>query len=263
MNATPAKISVWESESGDTIDVMRAPARKEHWTRHFFSDWAARKFGKRHFQWLDVGIQGMVDYEKLRREEFDFTFTGVDVGPFIVEDAKTYLKKKEDRVLLLDIDSDVIGEELQSDFFDLATARHVINHCRYYETPVANLVGRLRPGGILFVTLHLHLLDDGEELHETYDEARRGWRFGHYYNKARFLNFINTHAQIEQVIRFDDGVKPNDVVIARKREPAAPPAPIPEMQILHPDAHAATPVSRVRTFLDRLVQGIARKVRGT
>jgi len=79
----------------------------------------------------------MVDYENLGKLGLSFIYTGADISEFAVKDCIERLQKEEDRILLWNIEEQPIEElERMKGSFDLVTARHVINHCEYYENPL-------------------------------------------------------------------------------------------------------------------------------
>ena len=82
----------------------------------------------------------MVDYEYMSGTDTDFTYTGIDISPPIIEDSKSYLRNDRDRVMEWDIQQilDQNSPFSPDESFDLITMRHIINHCSDYEIVVEN-----------------------------------------------------------------------------------------------------------------------------
>ncbi len=225
--------SIWDVESEKLLNVMRVELRRKHWTRPYVYEFLSDIFRGRHFSWLDVGIRGMVDYENLGKLGLSFTYTGVDISEYALKDCMEHLQKEDDRVLLWNIEENP-GEELErmKGSYDLVTARHVINHCEYYESPLEKLSAMLKDGGIFICVLHLHLVDGKDRINKIISKKVDAEYHDNNYNKERFLSYIHKHLKIEKVIRFDDGIKPNDMIIAHKRSAAESEGIIPDMAVL-------------------------------
>jgi len=102
---------------------MRGAGRANHPSRLFARDTVSTEFKNRHLNWLDIGTVGMVNYERLSDSDTDFTYTGVDVSPPIIEDSKLYLRNDSDRILEWDIQQslDAATPFESSEKFDLLT----------------------------------------------------------------------------------------------------------------------------------------------
>jgi len=236
--------SVWKQFDRDHMGVMRTDARANHPTRFATYELIQREFGRRHFEWLDLGVVGMVDYERLVGR-LRFTFTGADISPAILEDGRQYLRQAGDRLVLWNVeDAPEPVASLTPGRFDLVTARHVLNHCHYYEQPLAHIHRLLKDGGVAIVTLHLHLREHEDRLQSHAAWSVPGEVIGNYYNRKKFLRYLAQLFAVERFIRFDDGQKPNDVLLVRKRTGRAMPGPIPEMEICRPPLRFRARVGR-------------------
>ena len=233
MTTATAPRSTWENFTGRALGVMRVDQRANHWTRFFTYDVIRREFGRRHFHWFDVGVVGMVDYERLV-DQLSFTFTGVDLSASIIEDGRKYLRHLDDRLLQWNIEDPPATAGLISGGFDLVTARHILNHCHYYEQPLDHIQQLLTEGGLAILTLHLYLRDTEDRLRSNTRWTVPGEVIGNHYNKEKFLRALHARFRIERFIRFDDGVKPNDMLIVRKRHAGEPAGEVPSMEIRRP-----------------------------
>jgi len=227
--------SAWENFDAKAMEVMRVDARAHHPARILVDDLIRREFGRRHFRWLDVGVVGMVDYERLVGT-LNFTFTGADIGRSIIEDSRKYLRQSGDRVLLWNTEDPIEEAEgpLAPGGFDLITARHVLNHCNYYEQPLLHMHHVLDDQGLCIITLHLNLIEGPDQLRRHNDWAVPGEVIGNRYNNNKFLRYLAQYFHMERFVRWDDGYKPNDVLVARKRQPGADLGPLPKMEIQRP-----------------------------
>lgn len=244
MSADAKRASVWHNFAGTTLDVMRVAARARHATRGFVDAILATWFDARFFEWLDVGIVGMVDYERLRGR-LRFRFTGVDMSENVVGDSERYLRGGSDRVLVWDIETPAPTELHGA--FDLVTLRHVLNHCEYYEQPLRNAARVLRLDGRVVIVLHLALIEGLDELKRHRNWPVPGEVIGNRYERDRFLKTVQEHFERVQWFRIDDGRKPNDIIIGQRRTPGSPgDARPPRMERFHVSA-------RRRDFLTRIV----------
>jgi len=209
---------------------MRAAGRAHHPTRQLVDDLMSRWFGSRRFEWLDVGVVGMVDYERLRAR-LEFRYTGADLSESVAEDSRDYLRRPDDRVVVWDIE-DAPAAELRGRL-DLVTLRHVVNHCEGYERPIAHAAELLRPGGRVVVVLHLALVDGPDQLLRHHDWDVAGEVIGNRYGRAGFFTAFTTLFEQPLWVRVDDGHKPNDLIVGRKRaEPLSGGQPLPPMHRL-------------------------------
>ncbi len=222
--------SVWHNFRGKALEVMRASARVDHPSRTFAYGLVRRWFGRRPFEWLDAGVAGMVDYERLR-DIMSFHFTGADLSESVAEDARRYLRRPADRIVVWDIEDP--PEQSLAGRFDLVTLRHLLNHCEYYELPLAHAASLLRPGGRIVIVLHLKLIDGPDQLARHHDWPIPGEVIGNRYNRDRFLDYFATLFEPELWVRVDDGRKPNDMIVGRKpASSAAGPRERPTMRVL-------------------------------
>lgn len=212
--SSPKGASVWHNFRGIALERMRIGPRAHHPSRQVVDDLMFRWFDRRPFEWLDVGVVGMVDYERLR-STMAFRFTGVDLSESVLEDSRRYLRRPDDDLVRWDVE-DALPDALRGRY-DLVTLRHVLNHCAYYERPLEHVAAALRPGGRVVLVLHLALVDGPDQLrrHRRWDVA--GEVIGNRYGRERFLAFLGGVLTPELWIRVDDGVKPNDVIVARER----------------------------------------------
>ena len=250
--------SVWENFDANNKGVMRSDLRANHPTRFFIYELIREEFGLRHFRWLDVGVAGMVDYEHLVGK-LNFTFTGADISGPIIEDSRKYLRQEGDQVLVWNVEEpiDEAEKSMDPDGFDLVTVRHVLNHVSYYEQPLLNLHHLLDSQGLCIITLHLNLIDGDDQLTLKTDFPLPGVLRENRYNRDKCLRFLAQHFCIERFIRFDDGRKPNDVILARKRRPGTDIEPLPRMEVRHLQMSLRSllskgnprPLKRLRDFL--------------
>lgn len=223
--------SVWHNFAGAALDVMRTGQRAHHPSRDIVDGLMQRWFRGRTFEWLDVGVVGMVDYERLR-PRLRFIFTGSDMSESVAEDARRYLRGAGDRVIVWDIEEP--PDPALAGRFDLVTLRHVLNHCEYYVRPLEHAAAVLRPGGICVVVLHLRLIDGPDELERHRDWPIPGEVIGNRYERTAFLREFGRLFEIDAFIRVDDGRKPNDVIVGRRRTSPLPGgAPAPRMRRLY------------------------------
>lgn len=192
---------------------MRSEGRAHHPARELVDHLMWRWFGRQEFDWLDVGVVGMVDYSRLR-PRMGFRFVGADLSEPIADDARRYLERGEDRVIVWDI-QDPPNDGL-TNRFDLVTLRHVLNHCEYYERPLENAARLLRPGGHVIVTLHLQLVEGPDQLNRHRNWAVPGEVIGNRYGRDGFLRFFGRLFEPQLWVRLDDGRKPNDVIVGRR-----------------------------------------------
>lgn len=212
--------SVWHNFRGNALDVMRQEARARHPGRAFVDRLMRNWFGSSRFDWLDVGVVGMVDYERLR-PRMGFRFTGSDLSESIADDSRRYLARPDDRIVVWDIEDPPDGSLIGR--FDLVTLRHVLNHCEYYEAPLRHAAMVLRPGGRVVVVLHLHLSDGPDRLERHRRWSVEGEVIGNVYNRERFLAAFASEFEPLLWVRLDDGRKPNDVIAGRKPVDGVPP----------------------------------------
>ncbi len=232
MKGSNSTISAWENFDDNAMNVMCVEGRANHPTRYFFYDLANEEFGQHHFTWLDIGVVGMVDYGKLMGKQ-NFTFTGVDISQSIVEDSRKYLRQEGDRILLWNVENPIeeAEEPLGLGGFDLITARHILNHCNYYESPLQNIHRLLSDQGLCVIVFHLHLIEGEDRLHSHESWSMPGKVIGNHYGRDKFFSYLLRDFQVQRFIRFDDGYKPNDVILARKRWPGAEASPLPAMEV--------------------------------
>lgn len=213
---SPDRRSVWHNFAGAALGRMRAGPRAHHPSRAVVDDLMFRGFDRRPFDWLDIGVVGMVDYERLR-PRMRFRFAGADLSTSVADDARRYLTSAADEIVVWDVETPppprLVGR------FDLVTLRHVLNHCSYYERPLAHVEEVLRPLGRVVVVLHLALVDGPDDLrrHRSWDVP--GEVIGNRYNAERFLRYFADVFVPEAFVRVDDGVKPNDVIVGRRADP--------------------------------------------
>ncbi|MBI4349617.1 MAG: class I SAM-dependent methyltransferase [Elusimicrobia bacterium] len=219
---TSKRDSVWHNFRGSGLGIMRAPARAHHPSRWVVDELMRTWFDDRSFDWLDVGVVGMVDYERLR-PSLRFRFTGVDLSESVLEDARQYLRGPSDAVTVWDIQEPPDARLVASQ--DLITVRHVLNHCEYYDRPLEHAAAILRPGGRIVVVLHLALVDGPDELRRHHAWDVPGEVIGNRYGRERFVRTFGSIFVPELWVRVDDGVKPNDVIVGRRPLPgeALPP----------------------------------------
>lgn len=211
--------SVWHNFRGPALETMRAPARAHHPSRQLVDDLIRRWFKGKTCHWMDVGIMGMVDYERLR-PKLRFRFVGADISESVVADARTYLRDPADRVIVWNVEnpppSDLLGT------VDVVTLRHVLNHCSYYEKPLEHVADVLRPGGRVVIVLHLALMDGPDELRTHREWDTPGEVIGNRYGRERFMATLARLFDVELWARVDDGAKPNDILVARKPRVGSP-----------------------------------------
>ena len=228
----PKPESVWHRFRGKALEVMRTPDRAHHPSRAFVDALMFRWYGQRPFAWLDVGVVGMVDYERLR-PVMQFIFTGADLSEPVAQDSRSYLTGPGDRIVVWDIE-----EAPPSDLgapFDLVTLRHVLNHCTYYESPLKHAADVLRPGGRVVVVLHLSLIEGVDRLSRHRDWDIEGEVIGNRYARDRFLQTFGRHFVPDLFVRIDNGHKPNDVIVGHRRAKPVPDGvhlPLPPMRRL-------------------------------
>lgn len=206
--------SVWHNFRGAALSIMRTPGRVHHPSRQVVDDLMWRWFGRRPFEWLDVGIIGMVDYERLR-PRMGFRFTGADLSESVLEDSRRYLRRSDEELVHWDVE-DPPSPPLR-DRFDLVTLRHVLNHCEHYERPLEHAAQVLKPGGRIVVVLHLALVEGPDEFRRHREWDVPGEVIGNRYNRERFLAYLARVLAPELWVRVDDGAKPNDVIVGRRR----------------------------------------------
>lgn len=222
--------SAWHNFQGAALTVMRAAARAKHPTRPLVDDLMRRWYGQDRFDWLDVGVVGMVDYERLR-PKMRFRFTGADLSESVAEDSRRYITEEGDRVVVWDIQETPSRDLLER--FDLITLRHILNHCEHYEPPLAHAATTLRAGGRIVVVLHLALVEGPDEHRRHTEWDVPGQVIGNRYNRAKFLSTFTRYFEPLLFVRVDDGKKPNDLIVARKRAAAdAGDARVPSMHVL-------------------------------
>jgi SAM-dependent methyltransferase len=234
-NKFEKKDSVWMKFGGETLSVMRAGSRANHPSRPLTYSIFASEFSNRHFTWLDVGVVGMFDYESMLELGMDFTYTGVDVSPPIIEDAKKYLRNSEDQIHEWDIQDDDLGSAPigQNAKFDLITLRHVISHLHNYEQALKNVKKLLSPNGICVITIHIPLSESPSTIltYDGYPTDEPGTVIRHHINVQEFFDVASEELDVERFIRLTDKWKPNDVVVLRNT--TSPSGEIPAAEIVH------------------------------
>lgn len=241
--------SVWHNFRGAALATMRAPGRMHHPSRRLVDDLIRRWFDDRPFDWLDVGIMGMVDYERLR-PQMRFRFVGADMSESILDDCRRYLRDPADSVVRWDLEERPAPELVGR--FDLVTLRHVLNHCEYYDKPLEHTAQVLRPGGRCAIILHLALVDGPDQLVRHEDWEVPGEVVGNRYGRARFVGSLLRLFVVELWARVD-GAKPNDVIVVRKpyQNEDARIAPVQPMRVRMPLGKLNAPVRAASRLLFR------------
>jgi len=206
--------SVWHNFCGNALAVMRVERRAQHPSRDFVDRLMHRWFTDRSFEWLEVGVVGMVDYSHLR-PTLNFQFTGADLSESIAKDSCRYIQRPEDGIIVWDIE-DPPDAALHARY-NIVTLRHVLNHCEYYKKPLDHVAAVLRPGGWVVIVLHLCLVTGPDRFHRHRDWSVPGEVIGNHYNQEKFLDYFALHFKPELWVRVDDGKKPNDIIIGRNR----------------------------------------------
>ena len=214
------------------MGVMRGVGRANHPSRSFVFAAINTEFNKRHFNWLDIGTVGMVDYERLSGTAADFTYTGVDISPPIIDDSKSYLRNDSDRIVEWDIQQslDLATPFEPNEKFDLLTMRHIVNHCSDYEIVIENAKRLLAIDGLFVITLHIPLTEVPSQIlyYDGYPTDEPGTVIRHHINRTEFFDAITPSFEIINFTRFRDRGKPNDVLILRNV--ATPTGTIPKTQ---------------------------------
>jgi ubiquinone/menaquinone biosynthesis C-methylase UbiE len=210
--------SVWHDFHEERhLKVMRAPTRVHHESRFIFYEFVKKTF-KDTFNWLDIGLVGMVDYEYLMKEGLQFNFVGADLSESILKDSEKYLKNPGHILVRWNVENSLMPEQLKKHYFDLVSCRHVLNHCNYYEDPLRNIQKLLKNQGYIFIVLHLPFIDDDDRLikdHGWEVSGLKGEVIGNYYNKEKFLNYFGNLYKLIEFFQTGEE-KPNDVIIGQK-----------------------------------------------
>ena len=96
---------------------------------------------------LEVGTS--TGYMSKVLKERGNTVVGVEVDPEAAAIAKPYC----DRLLNADIESLLLGEELEKNFFDVVIVGDVLEHLKWPDRVIEQLKSHLRPGGYLVVSM--------------------------------------------------------------------------------------------------------------
>ena len=214
--------SVWLKFTEKNMGVMRGEGRANHPSRGFVNAAMEAEFRNRHFNWLDVGTVGMIDYEYFSGTGADFTYTGADISAPIIEDSKSYLRNDVDRIIKWDI-SQKLDENTPlepGEKFDLVTMRHIVNHLSDYVTAIKNAKNLLADNGLLIITFHITLVEKPSEMlyFDGYPTDEPGTVIRHHISRSEFFDVVTPLFEISNFTRFKDRGKPNDVVILRNVE---------------------------------------------
>lgn len=242
-------MTVWRNFRGEALSVMRTPDRLHHPSRALADGLMAHIFGTERFDWLDIGILGMVDYERLRGR-LNFRFTGADIAESAVADAQRYLRRPGDDLVVWDVQEPPPAALERR--FDLVTMRHILNHCRHYADPLEHAVEVLRDRGWIMIILHRPLTEEPDRpvTHSVWTTP--GEVHDNHYNREGFFHAFGRLFAAELWVRVDDGQKRNDVIVGRRRETPAQRTDQPEMLFLRMPAGrrglALRALSRARLF---------------
>lgn len=214
------------------MGVMRGEGRANHPSRGFVFDAIKHEYGARHFNWLDIGTVGMVDYGFMSDSSAQFSYTGVDISPPIIEDSTPYLRHERDRIVEWDIQQslDQPSPFEPDEKFDLLTMRHIVNHCADYTTVIENAKRLLTDDGLFIITLHIPLTEKPSVIlnHDGYPTDEPGNVIRHHINRTEFSDTVIPLFEFINFTRFRDPTKPNDVLILRNI--ATPSRKIPRTQ---------------------------------
>jgi SAM-dependent methyltransferase len=240
---------------------MRTPDRLRHPSRVLADDLIAHVFGTERFDWLDIGVLGMVDYERLR-DRLNFRFTGADIAESALADARVYLRRLGDDLVLWDVEEPPPATLERR--FDLVTMRHILNHCRHYADPLEHTAAVLRDGGRIMIILHRPLIEGPDRLVTHSDWRTPGEVHDNHYGREGFFHAFGRSFEPELWIRVDDGHKPNDVIVGRRRRGATVPGGLmpPMLRLAMPAGRRGIPlraISRARLSMHlRLAHALER-----
>lgn len=217
--------AVWHNFKASDFVTMALGGRLDHPSRGYFYDWLARQSRQSAapLAWCDVGVLSMVDYENVRASADPdlarVVYCGVEMSEAIAREARGRLRRRDDRVVVGDLEDLALPRTL-TDRFDVMSIRHVLNHCRYYEVPLRNALALLRPGGKVFVNLHVRCSDDADRLDVrplpdvpgSYVENVYAWQPF----VACFTSLFALEAVVEIDSRVDGRIKPNEIFIGVK-----------------------------------------------
>ena len=191
--------SVWHSfVTNEQMNVMAAGKRQHHPSRKdfylFFE--AIDRLRNKKLMWLDLGTVSMVDYNFLR-EYFNFDYVGADIARAIVANSKKCLTEDADNVYQWNIENPDIPEEVAAKKYDVISARHILNHCSYYEQPLLNLQKLLANDGFIYINLHLKCVDGNIDQLKTHNEwPMKGDVVGNFYSASKLRDFLEKHFNV-------------------------------------------------------------------
>lgn len=217
------KDSVWHSfRTKQHMSVMAAEARKTHPSRDTL--YALAQLLSAHnvkYHILDIGTVSMVDYQKLKKLNLPFKYTGIDIAENIVKDSQQYLTSIDDAIIQWNIENNKISDlVLERAPYDIINVRHVINHCSYYQQPLLNMKELLHNDGAIILTLHLiciNGIEDKLETHRNWETDRTqlfGETIGNYYSRVKLKNFLEEHFELYFWAIIED----NEVIILQKKK---------------------------------------------
>lgn len=219
--------AVWHNFKPGDFPTMALGRRLDHPSRGYFYEWLGKQARQSAptLAWCDVGVLSMVDYLNVRHGmdpalSARIVYTGLEIGEPIADVARERLLRAGDRVLVADLEEPGLGATIP-DRFDVVSIRHVLNHCRYYEAPLRNAFDLLKPGGKVFVNLHMKCSEDRDILATRPMPGVHGEYIENIYVLGRFLRFFASLFAVESVEEIDSPHdlrnKPNQILIGIKQ----------------------------------------------
>lgn len=120
--------SLWETTTA--TDYLRMNGVANHPSYDVLIDELARTWGEEQFDLLDCGVMSGLTYERIAAAGLRCNYTGIDIGPSIVEDCRRrHPGTTVEQMSIQDL-------HYRTDSFDVVYIRHVVEHLPYYETAV-------------------------------------------------------------------------------------------------------------------------------